>query len=90
MKKYAFRKSFRFDGKRYCVYADTEEEAIAKMALKKRDLAENRVTLESTMLVRDWTYMAIDTYKTRQKPITREKYLRRVEKNVLEHIGSRR
>ena len=88
MKKYAVTKSFRFEGKRYFVHANTEHEAYEKMALKKRDLEENKITVESSMTVSDWAHKAIETYKTNQSRITREKYMRRAEHNVLDHIGS--
>ena len=88
MKIFNVKRSFTFEGKRYFVYADTEEEAAVKMALKKRDLEEGRVVIQSSMTVRQWADEAIPTYKTKQSAITREKYMRRVNHNVLEHIGS--
>lgn len=88
MKKFNYRTSFTFEGKRYYVYADTEQELIAKVALKRKDLEENRVAIDSSMTVQEWAEIAIPTYKTKQSEITRQKYLQRVRHNVLEHIGS--
>ena len=88
MKKFNIRRTFTFEGKRYCVYADNEQQAIEKMALKKRDLMEGRVITDSSMTVREWAEIAIPTYKTKQSDITRKKYMQRVNHNVLEHIGS--
>ena len=47
-------KSFSFEGKRYYVRAKTEEEAIAKVALKKHDLEQGVNRVSQNMLVSAW------------------------------------
>lgn len=51
MKQYRFEKSFTFEGKRYRIRGDSETDVIEKAALKKRDLAEGRVTVSGSMTV---------------------------------------
>lgn len=82
------RKSFTFEGKRYFVKGKTEEEAIIKRAEKKKELEAGRVVVSSSMSVSDWAYKAVETYKTRQKDVTRKVYLSRMRHCILEEIGS--
>lgn len=89
-KKYAVEKTFTFEGKRYHVRGDSEEDVIAKMALKKRDLEEGRVVISGSTLLKDWARKCIETYKTSQNENTRKKYLQRVEHTILSHIGNRK
>ncbi|MDD7511017.1 MAG: site-specific integrase [Peptostreptococcaceae bacterium] len=88
MKKYKFQKYFMFDGKRYVVRADSEFELATKYANKIRDLEEGKVTSGGNITVKDWTYKAIEIYKTRQSDITRDKYVSRVNSCILQHIGN--
>ena len=85
-KKYT--KDFTFDGKRYKVRGNSEQDVIIKMANKIRDLEEGRVVVSNTMKVRDWAIKAVETYKTNQADITREKYMQRMNHCILEHIGN--
>lgn len=62
-KKYKYRKTFTFDGKRYAVYADTEKEVLLKMFEKQKALEEGKVTVSGNMLVSKWAEIAIDSYK---------------------------
>lgn len=82
------RKSFTFEGKRYFVKGRTEEEAIIKRAEKKKELESGRVVIASSMTVADWAYRAVDTYKTRQKEITKKKYVGNMRHNILGQIGT--
>lgn len=86
-KEHQVTKSFTVDGKRYYVRGRTEKEAIVKMANKIRDLEEGKVSLGGSMTVSSWTKQCIETYKTKQKEITRQKYNQRVNHCILEHIG---
>lgn len=86
-KKYNFVKSFTFDGKRYYIRGDTEREVLEKMALKKRALEEGKVIISSNMTVEDWAYRAVEIYKTRQKEVTKKKYISKMKHCVLEQIG---
>ena len=81
------KKTFTFEGKRYYIRGDTEKEVYEKMALKKRDLEEGKITYDSNMLVRDWARIAIDTYKHVGKR-TKEEMETRVSKHILEQIGT--
>lgn len=87
MKKYKYTKMFTFDGKRYAVRADTEEELYEKMALKKRDLEEGRVVLSGKMSVAVWAEKCLEIYK----PNVSDDYLSqmrlRIRKHILSEIG---
>ena len=80
-------KTFTFEGKRYYVRGKTEREALLKLANKQRDLEEGKVAVSGNMTVSAWAYKAVETYKTNQKDITREKYIQRMKKCILDEIG---
>ena len=80
-------KTFTFEGKRYYVRGKTEREALLKLANKRRDLEEGKVAVNGNMTVSAWAYKAVETYKTNQKDITREKYIQRMKKCILDEIG---
>ena len=80
-------KTFTFEGKRYYVRGKTEREALLKLANKQRDLEEGKVAVSGYMTVSSWAYKAVETYKTNQKDITREKYIQRMKKCILDEIG---
>jgi len=90
MKKYKFRRTFTFEGKRYQIYADSEADLIRKMTDKKVQLKTERKVISGSTTLRDWAYECINTYKTGQNDTTREKYIRRVRKCILDDIGNMR
>ena len=57
------------------------------LALKKRALEEGKVVISSNMTVEDWAYRAVEIYKTRQKEVTKKKYISKMKHCVLEQIG---
>jgi hypothetical protein len=82
------RKTFRIDGKRYYANGATEAEAIAKMALMKRDIEEKRVIPEPAMTVAKWAPHWLETYK--RPPVdesTAKDYESRLKNHVLPKIG---
>lgn len=87
-KKYKVTKAFTHDGKRYYIHADTEKEAIMKMANKLRDLEEGKVTINSSMTVKDWTNTCIESYKTNLKPISLTNYKSKAKKWLIDEIGT--
>lgn len=88
MKRYKFRTSFTFNGKRYQVTANTESELEAKVALKKQSLERNTVEYSGDMTVRKWAEYAVPVYKTGQADVTRKKYLNRMNHCILDQIGN--
>ena len=84
------RKTFTFEGKRYTVRGKTEKEAYIKMADKQRELEAGSVVISNSMTVEEWGLKCVEIYKTRQKDITRRKYLSRMKRCVFEYIGDRR
>lgn len=57
------------------------------LELKKRDLKEGRTVISSNMTVEAWAYKVVETYKTRQKEVTRKTYISRIRHCILEEIG---
>ena len=86
--KQSFRKSFTYDGRRYEVYGNTEQEAIVKMAYKIRDLEEHKVVLDKSTLVSDWAWRACEAYKSNMHDNTLKKYKYKMQHYVLDYIGS--
>lgn len=61
-KKY-FRKSFRYDGKKYDVYGKTEKEAMEKLIDLKSSLKRGENTINGNMTVDAWFQQWFETYK---------------------------
>ena len=88
MKKYKFRKTFTFDGKRYEIYGDSLQEVYEKMALKKRDLEEGRITFDSHMLLHVWISEVLETYKSGLGERTSYDVRKRIEKHIIPSLGN--
>lgn len=87
MKKYNFTTAFSYEGKRYYVRADSQEELYMKKANKLRDLKEKVIVYDSNVLVDKWADTAFDTYKRGIKGLDDMK--KRYKKYVSPYIGSR-
>ena len=87
MKRYKFRKSFTFNGKRYYAYGDTEADVEAKLQLKRQSVERNTVLYNGEMTVKQWADRAVPIYKTGQADITRKKYVNRMNHCIIESIG---
>jgi len=90
MKKYKYTKSFRYDGKKYNVYGDTLEEAIAKKALKIKALEEGKVTISSQTTVREWIDRCLAVYKPNVSTEYMKQTRARIEKHITGTIGNLR
>ena len=88
MKKYAYQKQFRYEGKKYAVYGDTLEEVIEKKALKLKDLKEGKVTVSGSMTVREWTDRCLSVYKPNVSPDYMSQMRARIDKHILSYIGN--
>ena len=64
MKKYKYRTTFRFEGKRYEVVANTKKGLYEKLAKKRYELEHDRSVVSSRMIFREWVSQCIETYKT--------------------------
>ena len=91
MKKtsYKYRKDFTVNGRRYTVKAKTQKELVEK-EIRKRVQIENNEVIDSCMTLREWADRCVETYKTNQKDITREKYMVRMNGCILKPIGDMR
>lgn len=88
MKRYKYRKRFTYNGRVYNVYADSRTELNRRFAEKITDLQAGDPVRAPHVSITDWTLKCIDTYKTGQKEITREKYIGRVKCCILSKIGT--
>lgn len=88
MKKYEYRKTFTFEGRRYAVYGNTPEDVTEKKALKLRDLEESRVILNRSTTVREWAKVCITTYKVNVSEKSRKNTEGLLENHILDHIGN--
>lgn len=86
-KKYKLNRHFIYEGIKYSIHADTEEELAIKKAMKIRDFQENKVIINNSMTVKDWGTKCIEVYKTRQNEVTKQKYISRVNYCIFRHIG---
>lgn len=87
-KEYKYRETFRFDGKRYAVYANSKRELIEKRTNKLRDLEEGKVTICSSMPLSKWTEEVLRVYKfdVNEKSLDATRY--RLNKHLLSRIGN--
>lgn len=88
MKKYKYRKTFTFGGKRYQVYADTQPELYSKLERKKIELEQGHILIESSMLFKDWADICIETYKIKCNEKTKQDFIYIVNANINPVIGS--
>lgn len=88
MKRYKYRKTFTFDGKRYNAYGDTEKEALQRMIQKKADLESGKVTVSGSMTVREWAEIALNTYKPNANDRTMLKTRQNIARTIYPSIGS--
>lgn len=87
-KKYKYETTFTFDGRRYRVRADSEKALYAKLANKKRDLEEGKVTIGPDMPFQKWGELVLSTYKQNCSESTLEAMRLRLNKHVFSAIGS--
>ena len=87
MSKNEFRKTFTYDGRRYYVRGDSQEDVLVKAALLKKDLDEGKHLVSKNTTVSAWAMECIETYKTNQKDVTKKKYISRVKHCILDEIG---
>jgi len=85
--KKSVTKSFTFEGKRHFVTGKDKAEAAVKAAMMERDFKEKKAIVSGNMSVREWADKAVETYKTNQADITKEKYVHRMNHCILEQIG---
>lgn len=85
--KYKHRTSFRYNGKRYEVYANTLEELYTKKAEKLRSLKENTIVYDKMVPLDVWAKISFDTYKRSVKGYDDIK--KRYDKYVSPVLGSR-
>ena len=85
MKKYNYKTSFTYNGKRYWVRGDTPEELYTKKALRQKELEDSVIIYDKNITVDDWAYKAFDTYKQGSSSLNDTKA--RYRKYVSPHIG---
>lgn len=85
---YKYKTSFRFEGRRVYVYADTLIELGERKAQKLEELKHGRNVVSGDMTLRQWAEKCVDTYKTNQNPVTRKKFIQRMNGSILNEIGN--
>lgn len=86
--QYKISKAFTIDGRRYYIKANSEAEAIEKMARKKAEMGKRKI--DKQMLVKDWAVLWLDTYiKPRVSKDTLKNYPCYL-KPMLEEVGNLR
>lgn len=89
MSRYKFCRTFTHEGKRVYCYGNTPEEAERRRKKKQKEL-KNADLKRQNMTVSEWAEIAVETYKTNQKDVTRQRYEARLRKCILSIIGSRK
>ncbi len=89
MSRYQYTKTFSYNGKRYYCYGNTREEAERKCRERKKKLEREERSLHN-ITVSEWAKIAVRTYKTNQSEETYKRYVSRLRKCILSHIGNRR
>jgi integrase len=87
--KKRIRKTFIFDGRRYYVDGSTQADAIAKCALRRKELEDGARRISRNMSVAEWSAEYLDTYRlvsVSKKTYTNLKSLNR--RWVLPNIGN--
>lgn len=87
-KKYKYKTSFTFEGKRYQIYADTQKELYKKEERKRLALENGRILVSSNMLLKDWYTMYVDSYKSNVKEITLKNWKCKIEKQLISELGA--
>ena len=87
-KKYAFEKKITIDDHRYTIRADSTEELAVKIAMKKRDIEENKVRITGSMTVKEWVKICLGTYKVNVSPDVLETMTLRINRHIVSQIGS--
>lgn len=90
-KKYSYRKVITGpDGRRYDVKANSELELGKKLAQTEIRMKEGGIQQIYTgnITLREWAEQCVETYKTNQNDVSRQKYWNRINHCILEDIGN--
>lgn len=85
---YKIKRSFRFDGRRYYVYGNSEFEVAEKILKKKKELEEALNYSGGNMTVRSWSKECIEVYKPNLDGAAYKNFKIQLESCVLKYIGS--
>lgn len=86
-----FRKSFTFEGRRYFVRGNTEEEAVEAMIRRKIELEEGKNRITKNAMYKDWFSEWLETYKMPSVSPSWAKTLSDIGKSVImPQIGNKR
>lgn len=87
MKKFNYRTTFTYNGKRYSVYADTLEELYVRKSDKKRELEKKIIIYDEKTTVDVWAEEVFSIYKAGVSGI--EDIRARYKKYISSHIGNK-
>jgi len=83
MKKYKYRKTFTYEGKRYSVYGDTLQQVYEKMGKRMAELESGKKRISKNMTFSDWSEEWLIAYK--EHTVSKETY-RVYQSNLRRHI----
>ena len=90
MKKYKYRKQFKYKGKMYSVYADDPVELGRKYGEKLRQLENDPQIIDEHTTLTIWAERCISAYKMNMAETTRKKFRLHVRATILKYIGDHR
>lgn len=90
MKKYKYRKQFRYKGKMYAVYADTLIELGQKYAEKLNALENDPKIIDSHTPLSVWADRCISAYKMNMSESSRRKFRYHVQSTIVRYLGDHR
>lgn len=79
--------TFRYDGKKYYVRADSKEEAKSLALQKKQEMEQGKLYRESMLTVGEWFEEYMEAYKADAKPKTIEDYRGIYRNGIAPYIG---
>lgn len=88
LKKY--RKDITINGARYTIRAGSVRELAEKEMRKRIEIEQGGGVINSDMTLTAWADRCVMTYKTKQKDVTRKKYMNRMNHCILRKIGDMR
>ena len=83
------RKSKVYNGKRYWARGSTEAEAYQNLAIILEKVRRGEIIVESDMTLDQWFEVCVNTYKPKQKEITKEKYKGHYKNEVGKFLGQK-
>ena len=86
-RRYKYRKTFTFDGRRYEVVGNTLDEVYEKKAEKLQALKSGKFIVSGSTTVKQWASICLDTYKPNVSESVKKDMQSRITKHIVDPIG---